>query len=159
MKKARAKAKRTEIKFKLRSTAVAIRNGKVLIYQYEGSEYWSLPGGRMNPDEDSRQALIREMAEEANLQIRIERLLWISENFYLRANGKKIHEVSFYYLVTADGAEDGEFQGREGDARLFFRWVDIHQLNGIPLVPAFLKLSLADLPATPEHIITRKIKP
>lgn len=146
-------------KLKLRSAAVAIRNHKVLIYQTEGSDYWSLPGGRMELNEDSRQTLIREMQEETGKTIRIQRLLWVSENFFARSSGRIIHEVSFYYLVKLDCDDELPFEGAEKNTRLFFRWVDLDQLDEIKLVPAFLKVSLDNLPQTTQHLITRKIKP
>jgi ADP-ribose pyrophosphatase YjhB (NUDIX family) len=151
------KTKKT--KLKLRSTAVAIHNHKVLIYQTEGAEYWSLPGGRVELNEDSRQTLIREMQEETGLSIQIQRLLWVSENFFARASGRIIHEVSFYYLVELESEQEQPFEGAEKNTRLFFRWVDLDELDDIKLVPAFLKGSLGELPKTTQHLITRKIKP
>ncbi|GEM_PF-6795696 len=48
-------------------------NGKILISRNKDSEFWSLPGGKKDPDDkDYREALIREVTEEfQNLEFTI----------------------------------------------------------------------------------------
>ena len=144
-----------KIKLKLRSTAVAVRGNKILIYQTRGSDYWSLPGGKVEPDEDSRQTLVREMKEEAGVRINIKRLLLLSENFFSRPSGTRIHEVAFYYLVDIDRPGEFAFEGREGDDILLdFRWVEREQLGNFNLKPDFLREVICQLPTEPQHLIT-----
>jgi 8-oxo-dGTP diphosphatase len=40
-----------------------------------GAGLWSIPGGRIEPGESDAQALVREMLEETNLQVKVGRLL------------------------------------------------------------------------------------
>jgi 8-oxo-dGTP diphosphatase len=53
---------------------VVIRDGRVLLLLNERSE-WDLPGGRPDPGEDHRGALVREVREEAGLSVEVGALL------------------------------------------------------------------------------------
>ena len=52
-------------KLNVRVTGVFIKDGKVLLNDCSGIHY-ALPGGRIHIDEDSKEALIREVKEEMN---------------------------------------------------------------------------------------------
>jgi 8-oxo-dGTP pyrophosphatase MutT (NUDIX family) len=49
---------------------VVIRDGRVLLLLNERSE-WDLPGGRPDSGEDHREALVREVREEAGLDVEV----------------------------------------------------------------------------------------
>lgn len=136
-----------------------MHQGHVLIHRFEGSDYWSLPGGNVEFGETSQAALIRELKEEANLEITIDRLLWVNENYFVRKSGKQVHELCFYYLIRLSKEKTIRFEGEEGGTKLYFRWVLLQDLATYPLVPAFLKIQLHLLPGTPEHLITFTEKP
>ncbi|MFJ4918908.1 NUDIX hydrolase [Streptomyces sp. NPDC088725] len=59
-----------------RAAAVIIRDGQVLMVRergkgptgrHDGQEYWTLPGGGIEPGESAEEAVIREVAEEVGL--------------------------------------------------------------------------------------------
>lgn len=143
-----------KMRFKYRVAGVAIDQDMVLVHQFEGSEYWSLPGGNVELGESSAAALHRELLEEANLQVEVGRLLWVHENLFVQKSGKQVHELCFYYLIDFDHEKMARFGGAEGETRLFFRWVRLEELDGLPLVPAFLKTQLFNLPTHPEHLVS-----
>jgi len=64
-----------------RSTTVValtfIRQGNqiLLVRQAYGAQYWSLPGGKMEPGESIEEAAIREVMEETGLEVRITRVV------------------------------------------------------------------------------------
>ena len=142
------------MRFKYRVAAVALQDGCALIHQFEGSEYWSLPGGNVEMWETSQEALKRELFEEAGLTFHGERLLWMHENLFERADGRQVHELALYYLVELNEKADDITEGWEDDLRLHFRWVPLGQLSDYNLVPPFLKQALLSLPETPVHLIT-----
>jgi 8-oxo-dGTP pyrophosphatase MutT (NUDIX family) len=145
---------KANMRFKYRVAAVALQDSCVLIHQFEGSQYWSLPGGNVEMGETSQEALKRELQEEAELTFRIERLLWVHENLFERADGRQVHELAIYYLIELNESLDNSMDGWEDDLRLHFRWVPLDQLSEHNLVPPFLKQALLSLPETPVHLIT-----
>lgn len=75
-----------------RAAAIIIKNGKILLIRRikEGREYFVFPGGGVEEKEKIEEAVIREIKEELNLDISIEKLLFQIEN-----QGRQ----EFYFLV------------------------------------------------------------
>jgi ADP-ribose pyrophosphatase YjhB (NUDIX family) len=141
--------------FQFRTAAVVIRDGHVLLQRIEPDPYWFLPGGRVELGESAEAAIEREMREETGASVRIERMLWVVENFF-----GSIHEIGFYFLVTMPSelhpnlAE--QFFGHEDDGtRLTFQWHRIADLGGIDIRPSFLREGLKSLPTTIRHIVQK----
>ncbi|WP_102275013.1 NUDIX hydrolase [Cytobacillus massiliigabonensis] len=141
--------------FNVRVAGVMIENGHVLIHKQVSENHWALPGGRVEILENSQSCIIREMKEELDFDVKINRLLWMTENFF-EYNCKHYHEIGFYYNISSVTSPfhftTETFHGEEGN-RLIYRWVPINELKQIPLFPEFLRTSLEDLPLTPKHLI------
>jgi 8-oxo-dGTP diphosphatase len=88
----------------VRYQGAIVRDGAVLlICQREhatGRTYWLLPGGRMEPGETPEATVAREMQEETNLTVRVERLL-----FEVAAETRFAHDMEHTYLCTPIGGE------------------------------------------------------
>jgi 8-oxo-dGTP pyrophosphatase MutT (NUDIX family) len=143
--------------FQFRVAAVAINDGHVLLHRAEADAFWALPGGRVEVGETSEAALQREMLEETGASVRIERPLWIVENFF-HYRDDAVHELGFYFLVTLpDGAHTNvaeQFFGFEDNGtRLIFQWQPIADLAAVQLYPRFLPEGIKSLPATTQHLI------
>ena len=56
-----------------------VRQDQLLLIQHRhhptGQSYWLLPGGGIEGDETEEECVIREMKEETDLDVRVERLL------------------------------------------------------------------------------------
>jgi 8-oxo-dGTP diphosphatase len=66
------------VKRVVRYQGAVVRDGYILLVRQRfGSEYecWNVPGGGRADDETGEQCVIREIKEETNLDVRIERLL------------------------------------------------------------------------------------
>ncbi|PSL34380.1 ADP-ribose pyrophosphatase YjhB (NUDIX family) [Planomicrobium soli] len=141
--------------FNYRVAGIWVENGYVLLHKQANDSHWALPGGRARMLEDSKSCLVREMKEELDVVIEIERLLWSVENFFSYA-GKNFHEIGFYYLIR--GVEPPSFYqtapffGPEGD-RLIYQWVPVPEICNVALYPEFLRKALIELPKETQHLI------
>jgi 8-oxo-dGTP pyrophosphatase MutT (NUDIX family) len=144
--------------FNYRVAAIMIVDNHVLIHKQVKDEHWALPGGRVELLEDSQTSIVREVKEELGIDVKVDRLLWFTENFF-DYNNKNYHEIGLYYKVSpTDGRfsmQSEAFFGEEGD-RLIYQWVPISELENIMLYPEFIKKSLTDLPEAPKHLIIKK---
>lgn len=145
------------LRFNYRSVAVLLNETKVLIHTTPRDKFWALPGGRVEFNEPANQTVKREMQEELGIDICVERLLWVAENFF-DYNGKSYHELAFYFLISAPittkfYTETPTFAGIEQDKDLIFKWHEIAALADIELHPKFLQDSLSNLPQVPEYIV------
>ncbi|QKG84887.1 NUDIX hydrolase [Kroppenstedtia pulmonis] len=144
-------------RFNFRVAGVALHQGRVLLHRLPGEAFWTMPGGRGELMEPTRETLAREMQEELGVQARVENLLWIVENFY-HYEDREVHELAFYYRMFLPDEDsicttEGIFQREDDGAPLLFQWHDIQRLEEIALYPSFLKKSLSDLPISPCHLV------
>jgi len=66
--------------FRLAAYAVCVEDGRVLLARYvspTGDTNWTLPGGRVEQEEDPFDAVVREVAEETGCVSVVERLLGV----------------------------------------------------------------------------------
>lgn len=154
------------VRFNFRAAAVFIDDGHVLLHRAVYEDFWSLPGGRVEAGESSAATIARELAEELGpaLDSRVERSLWVVENFFTYEHVPS-HELGIYYLVMLGAsspflAKDQVFDGIEDDLpqhegermRLIFCWFPLDALEDLPLYPTFLRERLRALPATLELV-------
>ena len=147
-------------KFNFRAVGVIIHDGKVLVHRAEKDNFWALPGGRVEFQETSGEALVREMKEELGVEMGEERLLWVAECFF-NFEGKSFHELGFYHLLKMP--EDcglcnktEEFNGYERSYRLIFKWQALDKIGELDLYPVFLKHKLVDINEGIEHFVERE---
>lgn len=146
-------------RFVFRAAAALFHDGRVLLHRGERDAFWSLPGGRVEMRETSRDALERELREELALDATVGRLLFVIENFF-DWRETRYHELGFYYLASPPRGhailrERGEFAGVERDERLLFRWFAMAELPATELYPTVLRARLGSLPEATEHIVHR----
>lgn len=144
--------------FNYRVAGIWIKNGYVLLHRDVNEKNWSLPGGRVKMAEDSTLSIKREFQEELGLDINIEKLAWVVENFF-EYKGKNVHEIGMYYLVTSENKSfelsSTPFYGKEGE-RLIYQWMQIEELQETEMYPKFLRTALGKLPLETEHIIVKQ---
>jgi 8-oxo-dGTP pyrophosphatase MutT (NUDIX family) len=143
-------------RFNYRVAGIILNNNRVLLTNVEGQDFWFLPGGRGELRESSTEILKREIREEINEKISVNRLVWIMENFF-EHEGKSYHELGLYFLAelpaTSPVLLTEEFYGEDSGFSLTFRWFSLDEIDGINLVPTVLKEGLKNIPDTTEHII------
>lgn len=137
--------------FNYRVAGVAVLNGKVLLHKTPSDNFWSLPGGRAELFEFSKDTLLREMLEETGMHVQVGEMFWISENFF-RYNGIKHHEIGFYFkMEITDLTDQHDFSGSEGQEELLFKWIDVESLQSIQIYPQFLADELSRNPLVNGH--------
>ena len=110
--------------------AVIIQNGKILICQRaEGQPMplkWEFPGGKVEPDEELRAALKRELDEELGIRATIGTRVTVIRHTYGNGNGVELH----FYRVD-------QFEG-ELQNRIFndVRWVERAELTSYDFLEA-----------------------
>ena len=111
------------------AAAVIERNGEFLLAQRpEGkpySGYWEFPGGKIEPGEDAREALTRELREELGIEVR-EATPWITRMHAYTHATVRLH---FFRVV----AWEGEPQPLEDQA---IRWQKSGATDVSPMLPA-----------------------
>ena len=90
------KIKTATSKFKYRVNGLIIKNNKLLALRMRNNTSFCLPGGHVELGEDTRTAVIREMLEETDTNVEINKELAIVESFYKDKNNLTTHEISFY---------------------------------------------------------------
>lgn len=145
-------------RFNYRVAGVLLRDGKVLLHKEGRDQYWYLPGGRCELMETSSDTLVREFMEEANATVRVERLLWVIENFY-EARGEAFHEIGLYYLIHSENINtNDEFEGIEINGNtLYFKWFRIDELDQVRVLPDTLREQLKDISPNICHVINKEI--
>ena len=150
--------------FNYRIVGVALNEGRVLLHRAEGEDFWTLPGGRAEIGEPATETLKREMLEELEVAVEVERLVWIVESFFTYMD-TAWHELALYFLITFPQEclipnETAPFRGFEGfyeeqpeGVKLIFEWHSLDTLESITLYPSFLKQGLKALPEQTRHVV------
>ncbi len=105
------------------------QNGKILIQQRQNTKhlagFWEFPGGKIEPDEDARACLKREIKEELGLEIAVRPAFLKLLHDY---PDRRVH-LSFHRCSVLLGKP----KSREGQK---FAWVFPHELTQYRLAPA-----------------------
>ena len=133
--------------FGVRATALIVEDGKLLVVEDEDGFYTI--GGAIQVGERTEEAVIREVKEELGVKAQAGQLAFVVENRF-EQDGVSYHNIEFHYLV--DLLEDAPLTMQEDEKRQLCEWIDIDKLEGINLVPAFLKIALPDWDGQLRHI-------
>lgn len=103
-----------------REHVVMVRNkGKA-----DGTSYWSLPGGEVEPGETLEQAARRETKEEAGLEVEVGPLYSVREAFFSAAGH---HAIIFTFLARVAG---GEMRAEDPDEDIVeVKWMPVAEAN------------------------------
>jgi 8-oxo-dGTP diphosphatase len=113
------------------AAAVLIEEGRVLLTQRKAGTHlagaWEFPGGKVQPGEDPRRALVRELEEELGIQSVVGEVMEVTFHRY--------PERSVLLLFYETKRATGSAEPRAIDVAAF-RWARAHELDEASFPPA-----------------------
>lgn len=132
--------KNNNVKFKYRVSGLLIKDNKLLVVKINDNSFYCLPGGHVELLENSNDAIIREFKEETGFDVQVEKLLFVTENFF-KSGAFDCHELGMYYLLNSENIPIEDFNSNEDEGdkitRLSFKWIDVNNISCVK--PEFLK--------------------
>lgn len=105
------------------TTVVIVHDGKILIGQRVKDDLWELPGGKIDENENPQECAQREIEEELNITITIERSLGKLSGIY-----RDIPMDVFGFLATWSG---GELQAK---VHKDIQWISPDDISQYPFI-------------------------
>lgn len=131
--------------------AVVERRGKLLLTHWRRGHLhgWTLPGGGLDPGEDPRDAVVREVLEETGLEARVGKLIGVDSRVMVReeapeGSDPELHTIRIVYRATV---KDAPLRNEVGGSSDEARWVpvrDIKSLRTLSLVQTGLRMAGID---------------
>ncbi len=123
----------------VRSRCIIVRDSTVLL-QREKNGVYSIPGGRVEFLESAPYTVIREMREEAGIDVVPERLVYVVETLNQR-KGRPRHEILFYFKCSLlDGEPRAEFK------TISFEWRNPLEVKDCFWPPGMAERIAGDMP-------------
>lgn len=149
------KSEELKTKFNFRVALIATNGDKILLQNASKDGFWSLIGGRVRLNEDTKSAIIREVEEEIGVTLDSEdlNLIKIIENFF-QYKDTRFHEILYIYKADKNKEliKKDEFMTLDKE-NVVSRWIDVKDLNNIDVRPAIVKECYNDNTLSNELII------
>ncbi len=147
-----------DFRFNARVSAIIYNKDKtkVLLFKVEdGRDYFLLPGGRINVNEDSKTAIKREIKEELGFDLNFD-LCSVQENF-IKKDNIDIMQYCFCYKAIYNDNTDNEIIKCLDNKGQTFQWVKIDDLDNVKLLPMSCKDLIKTNDTLIKHIIEKNI--
>jgi ADP-ribose pyrophosphatase YjhB (NUDIX family) len=144
--------------FNYRVGAIIVNSGNILMVKNSGASFFYTVGGRVKFGESAQEAVLRESFEELQIQLEIDRLAYIHENFFvLESDNEFYHEISLFFLMRHNnqlkGIKHNSFEEEYGNVSL--HWLPIKDLKDIQLYPEFFRTELPNSSNDIKHFVTK----
>lgn len=137
------KIKTNKTIFNYCARAIIKQDEKILLICVNDAPYYHLPGGHVEVGESSEAAVIREIQEEVGIEVALQKLVLMNEQFYNK-NGIDNHSLVLYYLAKSKNniSTQNSVRLEEGPTKIIkneLRWVTYEELKDIDLRPLLVK--------------------
>jgi len=135
-----------------RVAGILIQDNKLLI-QKDKDNVIAVPGGHISFGETSENALIREFKEEIGVEISVNRLIWIEENFW-KWGKRDAHNISFYYLIALKNDADISstfVKPIKDNSNILLSWITFDDMKNATIYPEFIKEKIENISDSIEH--------
>ena len=142
----------------IRVSAIIMKKDKILmVADSKNPEYLYSVGGRIRFGETAEEAVIREVYEETGIQMEVDRLGFVHENYFygdVDSNlGKLIYEVSFFfYMKVPENFEPKNQTFTEDDHKEYLQWISLD--STVKYYPEFFKTELKHPQTAVKHFVT-----
>ncbi len=103
--------------------SVVIKDGKMLLSYETGTDQWMLPGGGLEADEDEKECVIRETAEETGFVIKPSECLLEIDEYY-----EDWKWVNRYFFGDITGETERNLTEREIEVGMEPRWMQVEEM-------------------------------
>lgn len=123
-------------KIRTSAKAVIIRGGKLLAIKLnDGNEEWYiLPGGGQESEEQLPQTVEREVREETGIAVECHDLLFVIEGVH----GEDFHRIDLVFSCEYLGEQENVLLHSDNN-QIGFEWLDLTVLNKLPLYPSKMR--------------------
>lgn len=123
-----------KIRPRVRVAGILIENNKILLIEHKKNDkkYWLIPGGGVDWGESTAEALIREYKEETNLDVTVDKFLFLSETI---APDKEKHVINLYFKVKKDENSKAEMILGDETNLNDLRFVSKDEIENIKIYP------------------------
>ena len=140
----------------IRAGAIIMKDGKLLMVGNDRDYLYSV-GGRLKFGETAEEAVVREVFEETGVQMEIDRLGFVHENYFYGdapSNlNKLIYEISFFfYMKVPDTFEPISENFTEDKSRERLVWISPDE--DIKIYPEFFRTELKNPTDTVKYFTT-----
>lgn len=145
----------------IRVGAIIMKDGKILMVGNDRDYLYSV-GGRVKFGETAEEAVVREVFEETGVQMEIDRLGFVHENYFYgdvpSNRNKLIYEISlFFYMKVPDAFAPISESFMEDNSKEHLVWVSLDE--DIPMYPQFFKTELKNPTNMIKHFTTDERSP
>jgi NUDIX domain. len=105
-----------------------IRDRQVLLLKKPRRGWWAIPGGKVEPGETLKEAVIREYFEETGVKLEKPKLCGIY-SFFTNKDGKSDSEWMMFVFVATSGKGEAKTETDEG----VLQWHPIDHLKDLPM--------------------------
>ena len=144
-------------RFRLRAAAIIIENGSILFAKNDSADYYYSIGGGVQLGESTEEAVKREVLEETGIAYEVDRLAFVHECFFKRAEKAgevSCHEITFYFLMKARGTQKLDSHSMSEGLPENMCWLPVDKLADYDAYPKFFIEKLKNLKSYPEHIVS-----
>ena len=115
----------------VRPSGVVVHDHRLLVmhYQYGNRDRFNLPGGKLEPGEEAQGCLVREFAEELNLEVTVGDLLFCADTLAMER-----HVIHLIFSVVACAGTPCLNPNETRAQRIL--WLSPQTLDSAPLYPA-----------------------
>lgn len=128
--------------FRYRTGGILIHNNKMLFVKSGFGDYYYMIGGGVHLGETSDNCIEREIFEESGINVCVDHLAVVCENFFKgiggMIDGLHCHEIEFYYYmkILDDDLSICKHMTDEGEELV---WLPIEKIKTSNIKPAFIK--------------------